>query len=82
MSGTRTRRRVLSVAVPLCVAYAIGALLGWGSPAVSLTRGAFGLAAAAGSAAASGLVRAAGLRGRAGLSWALLGTSACMVAIG
>ncbi|MGW0664431.1 putative bifunctional diguanylate cyclase/phosphodiesterase [Streptodolium elevatio] len=82
MSGTRARRRALSVAVPLCVAYAIGALLGWGSPTVSLTMGDFGLAAAAGGAAVSCLVRAAQLRGRAGLSWALLGISACMVAVG
>lgn len=82
MSGTRARRRALSVAVPLCVAYAIGALLGWGSPTVSLTMGDFGLAAAAAGAAVSCLVRAAQLRGRAGLSWALLGISACMVAVG
>ncbi|MCF2528619.1 putative bifunctional diguanylate cyclase/phosphodiesterase [Yinghuangia soli] len=82
MSGFRTRRRVLSAAVPLCVAYTIGALLGWGSPTVSLTMGDFGLAAAAAAAAVSCLVRAAQLRGRAGLSWALLGLSACMVAVG
>jgi diguanylate cyclase (GGDEF)-like protein/PAS domain S-box-containing protein len=72
----------VAVAVPLCVAYTIGAILGWGNPAVSLTMGDFGLSAAAGTAAVSCLARAVGQRDRVGLSWALLGMSACMVAVG
>ncbi|UGQ14178.1 EAL domain-containing protein [Yinghuangia sp. ASG 101] len=72
----------MSVAAPLCLVYAVGAVLGWGDHTVSLTMGDFGLALAAATAGVSCLVRAVQLRGSSGLSWAMLGTSACMVAIG
>ncbi|HSA52144.1 MAG TPA: EAL domain-containing protein [Yinghuangia sp.] len=70
------------VAVPLCLAYAVGAVLGWGNHTLALAMGDFGLAVAAAAAGVSCLARATQLRGSTGLSWALLGASACMVSVG
>ncbi|WP_406282399.1 putative bifunctional diguanylate cyclase/phosphodiesterase [Embleya sp. NBC_00896] len=82
LADTPAQRQLKYLIVPLCLMYAIGALLGWGNPTLSLAMGDFGLAAAAAVAAISCLFKSIHERGRARLSWALFAFSATMVSFG
>ncbi|MEU1418850.1 EAL domain-containing protein [Kitasatospora sp. NPDC005751] len=66
----------------LCLAYALGASLGWGSRQLSVFMGDFGLAAAALAAALSCLTYACTVGGPARSAWLLFGLSSLMVAFG
>lgn len=66
----------------LCLAYALGAALGWGSPGLALFMGDFGLAAAALAAALSCLVHGCTVSGHLRQAWLLFGLSSAMVAFG
>jgi diguanylate cyclase (GGDEF)-like protein/PAS domain S-box-containing protein len=68
--------------VLLCLGYALGAAVGWGSPQLALFMGDFGLAGAALAAAVSCLLHACTAGGRARPAWLLFGLSSSMVAIG
>ncbi|AEW96692.1 putative integral membrane phosphodiesterase [Streptantibioticus cattleyicolor NRRL 8057 = DSM 46488] len=68
--------------VLLCGGYAVGAALGWGTPAVALFMGDFGLAAAALAACLSCLWHARTVSGRARPAWVLFAGSSAMVAAG
>ncbi|WP_316526689.1 putative bifunctional diguanylate cyclase/phosphodiesterase [Kitasatospora brasiliensis] len=66
----------------LCLAYAAGAAVGWGSRQLSVFMGDFGLAAAALAAALSCLVYGCTVGGHARPAWLLFGLSSLMVAFG
>ncbi|MFE4516082.1 putative bifunctional diguanylate cyclase/phosphodiesterase [Kitasatospora sp. NPDC056783] len=66
----------------LCLAYASGAAVGWGSRQLSVFMGDFGLAAAALAAALSCLVFGCAVGGHARPAWLLFGLSSLMVAFG
>ncbi|MET8544718.1 EAL domain-containing protein [Kitasatospora sp. NPDC004799] len=66
----------------LCLAYATGAAIGWGSGQLSVFMGDFGLAAAALAAALSCLVYGCTVGGHARPAWLLFGLSSLMVAFG
>ncbi|MET8627464.1 EAL domain-containing protein [Kitasatospora sp. NPDC004669] len=82
------RRLLESRALPglalggLCLAYALGAAVGWGSSQLSIFMGDFGLAAAALAAALSCLVYGCTVGGHARPAWLLFGLSSLMVAFG
>lgn len=78
MSGTVQQLALATV----CAAYALGALLGWGSPDVALIMGDFGLSAAALLAAGSCLWYAHTRAGRSRPAWVLLGLSSFMISLG
>lgn len=66
----------------LCLAYALGAAMGWGSHQLAIFMGDFGLAAAALAAALSCLVYGCTVGGHARPAWLLFGLSSFMVAFG
>ncbi|MFG3050736.1 putative bifunctional diguanylate cyclase/phosphodiesterase [Kitasatospora sp. NPDC048239] len=66
----------------LCLTYALGASLGWGSPQLSVFMGDFGLAAAALAAALSCLAYGCAVGGHARPAWLLFGLSSLMVSFG
>lgn len=66
----------------LCLAYTLGAALGWGSRQVAVFMGDFGLAAAALAAALSCLAYGCTVGGHARPAWLLFGLSSLMVAFG
>ena len=66
----------------LCLGYALGAALGWGSAGLALFMGDFGLAAAALAAALSCLVHGCTVSGNLRQAWLLFGLSSAMVAFG
>lgn len=66
----------------LCLAYATGAALGWGSRQLAIFMGDFGLAAAALAAAVSCLAYGCTIGGHARPAWLLFGLSSLMVAFG
>ncbi|RKN09259.1 putative bifunctional diguanylate cyclase/phosphodiesterase [Streptomyces radicis] len=66
----------------VCAAYAVGAVLGWGSPFMAEVMGDFGLSAAALLAAGSCLWYAGRRTGAFRAAWALFGLSSVMVALG
>ncbi|MER5864256.1 EAL domain-containing protein [Kitasatospora sp. NPDC002040] len=68
--------------VLLCLGYALGAAVGWGSPELALFMGDFGLAGAALAAALSCLLHACTTGGPARPAWLLFGLSSSMVAFG
>lgn len=68
--------------VLLCLGYALGAAVGWGSPELALFMGDFGLAGAALAAALSCLLHACAAGGPARPAWLLFGLSSLMVAVG
>ncbi|WP_441250143.1 putative bifunctional diguanylate cyclase/phosphodiesterase [Kitasatospora sp. McL0602] len=66
----------------LCLGYALGASLDWGSPEVAAFMGDFGLAGAALAAAVSCLLRGCTTGGPARPAWLLFGLSSSVVAFG
>ncbi|MFF2662603.1 putative bifunctional diguanylate cyclase/phosphodiesterase [Kitasatospora sp. NPDC058032] len=66
----------------LCLAYTLGAALGWGSRRIAVFMGDFGLAAAALAAALSCLAYGCTVGGHARPAWLLFGLSSLMVAFG
>ncbi|MFD9095916.1 putative bifunctional diguanylate cyclase/phosphodiesterase [Streptomyces collinus] len=66
----------------VCGAYAIGSTFDWGSQAVALVMGDFGLSAAAGTAAVSCFLYARGPRVRFRPAWLLFSLSSAMAALG
>ncbi|MFJ9948138.1 putative bifunctional diguanylate cyclase/phosphodiesterase [Kitasatospora sp. NPDC091207] len=66
----------------LCLAYALGASLGWGSRQLAVFMGDFGLAAAALAAALSCLAYGCTVGGHARPAWLLFGLSSFMVSFG
>ncbi|GGV09007.1 membrane associated phosphodiesterase [Kitasatospora herbaricolor] len=66
----------------LCLAYALGAAVGWGSPGLAVFMGDFGLAAAALAATLSCLVHGCTVGGHLRQAWLLFGLSSAMVAFG
>ncbi|MFI6449151.1 putative bifunctional diguanylate cyclase/phosphodiesterase [Kitasatospora sp. NPDC050543] len=66
----------------LCLAYTLGAAVGWGSPGLALFMGDFGLAAAALAAALSCLAHGCTVGGHVRAAWLLFGLSSSMVAFG
>ncbi|MFJ8043198.1 putative bifunctional diguanylate cyclase/phosphodiesterase [Kitasatospora sp. NPDC096147] len=66
----------------LCLGYAVGAALGWGSPRLALFMGDFGLAGAALVAALSCVLHACTTAGPARPAWLLFGLSSSTVAFG
>ncbi|MFD0349275.1 hypothetical protein ACFQ0M_31005 [Kitasatospora aburaviensis] len=66
----------------LCLAYALGAAIGWGSRQLAVFMGDFGLAAAALAAALSCLAYGCTVGGHARPAWLLFGLSSLMVAFG
>ncbi|WP_404816753.1 putative bifunctional diguanylate cyclase/phosphodiesterase [Streptomyces thermolineatus] len=66
----------------LCGGYAVGASLGWGSPATALFMGDFGLAAGALAAAVSCLLYARTVSGPSRPAWLLFALSSAMLALG
>ncbi|WP_101254883.1 putative bifunctional diguanylate cyclase/phosphodiesterase [Streptomyces barkulensis] len=83
-TGAGERRAFPRLALAaLCGAYAVGALLGWGSPAVALFMGDFGLSAAA-FAAAGSCVHYARIHPDTPFrpAWTLFGISSAMAGLG
>ncbi|WP_063784237.1 putative bifunctional diguanylate cyclase/phosphodiesterase [Streptomyces sp. SBT349] len=66
----------------VCAAYAVGAVLGWGSPHLAEVMGDFGLSGAAFLAAGSCLWYASRRAGAFRAAWTLFGLSSVMVALG
>ncbi|GAA2270339.1 MULTISPECIES: putative bifunctional diguanylate cyclase/phosphodiesterase [Kitasatospora] len=81
--GGEARGRIPgAVLITLCLGYAIGASLGWGSPGLALFMGDFGLAGAALAASLSCLLHGCTAGGPARPAWLLFGLSSSMVAFG
>ncbi len=78
----RSPRLPGTLLVAVCLAYALGAGLGWGSPGLALFMGDFGLAAAALAAALSCLVHGCTVSGHLRQAWLLFGLSSATVAFG
>ncbi|MER5637575.1 EAL domain-containing protein [Kitasatospora sp. NPDC002227] len=66
----------------LCLAYALGAALGWGTHSVAVFMGDFGLSGAALAAALSCLLRGCTVGGPSRAAWLLFGLSSSVVAFG
>ncbi|MEV7781407.1 EAL domain-containing protein [Kitasatospora sp. NPDC088351] len=79
LSSRRLPGVVLAV---LCLAYTLGASLGWGSSQLAVFMGDFGLAAAALAAALSCLAYGCTVGGHARPAWLLFGLSSLMVSFG
>ncbi|MFF8729632.1 putative bifunctional diguanylate cyclase/phosphodiesterase [Streptomyces sp. NPDC015171] len=78
--GTRLLEQ-LAIAL-VCAAYAVGAAFDWGTDAVALIMGDFGLSAAAGTAAVSCFLYARSRRVRFRSAWLLFSLSSAMAALG
>ncbi|MGW4892654.1 putative bifunctional diguanylate cyclase/phosphodiesterase [Kitasatospora sp. NPDC004240] len=77
-----SRRLPGAALAALCLAYAAGAALGWGSRQIAVFMGDFGLAAAALAAALSCLAYGCTVNGHARPAWLLFGLSSLMVSFG
>ncbi|MET7554990.1 EAL domain-containing protein [Streptomyces albidoflavus] len=66
----------------VCGGYAVGAVLGWGSPRLSMAMGDFGLSVAAGIAAVSCFLYARTRDSRFRPAWILFGISSAMASLG
>ncbi|MFB7668446.1 putative bifunctional diguanylate cyclase/phosphodiesterase [Kitasatospora sp. NPDC056138] len=71
-----------AVLIALCLGYAVGAALGWGSPQLARFMGDFGLAGAALAASLSCLLHGCTVGGPSRPAWLLFGLSSSMVAFG
>ncbi|MFC3583118.1 putative bifunctional diguanylate cyclase/phosphodiesterase [Streptantibioticus rubrisoli] len=81
-AGGRTALVPQLLVAVLCGGYAVGAALGWGSPALAQFMGDFGLSAAALTACGSCLWYARAVPGRNRPAWVLFAVSSAMVAAG
>ncbi|WP_280719398.1 EAL domain-containing protein [Kitasatospora sp. MAP5-34] len=82
MLASRAVRRPGTALVVLCLGYALGAALDWGSPSLALFMGDFGLAGAALAAALSCLLHGCTVGGPSRPAWLLFGLSSSVVAFG
>ncbi|WP_344460643.1 putative bifunctional diguanylate cyclase/phosphodiesterase [Kitasatospora kazusensis] len=82
MLATRAVRTPDAALVALCLGYALGAALDWGSPPLATFMGDFGLAAAALAAALSCLLHGCTVGGPSRPAWLLFGLSSSVVAFG